>query len=150
MTFWEHDKIREIHCRHSVLHVIIKAKPTLGLDERVRVRESELHYNWQSVSKSWCRAQSGTFDQKFFFLSYCPVIWGRPLWREVGSVIYQSLSIQSRVVSHYLHKLFTVCVKHRSYLQYLTLIIYIGNTIKYNVQYTQASVSSGFVQQIMP
>jgi hypothetical protein len=33
--------------------------------------ESELHYNWQSVSKSWCRAQIGTFDQRsiFFFLS---------------------------------------------------------------------------------
>jgi hypothetical protein len=46
----------------------------------------------------------------FFFLkkSYCPVIWGRPLWREVGPVIYQSLSIQSRVVNQILHKLFTV------------------------------------------
>jgi REP element-mobilizing transposase RayT len=29
------------------------------------------------------------------------------------------------VVSQILHKLFTVCVKHRSYLQYLTLNIYI-------------------------
>jgi hypothetical protein len=42
----------------------------------------------QSVSMSWCRAQSGTFDQRsFFFESHCPVIWGRPLWREVGSVL---------------------------------------------------------------
>jgi hypothetical protein len=93
----------------------------------------------QSVSMSsmsWCQAQSGTFDQRFFFLkvtvlsfgdyrelrvrvwvtlqltvslgvepnlrlltrdlfffsfeSFCLVIWGRPLWREVGSVICQS------------------------------------------------------------
>jgi hypothetical protein len=74
-----------------------------------------------TVSKSWCRTQSGTFGQRsfFFFESYCPVIWGRPLWGEVGTVIYQSLSIQSRVVSQFLHKLFTVCVKHRSYLQYV-------------------------------
>jgi hypothetical protein len=77
--------------------------------------ESELHYNWQSVSQSvsmsWCRAQSGTFDQRsyffffffFFFESYCLVIWGRPLWREVRSVICQSLSIQSTVVSIYIN-----------------------------------------------
>jgi hypothetical protein len=35
-----------------------------------------------TVSMSWCRAQSGTFDQRsyfFVFESYCLVIWGRPL-----------------------------------------------------------------------
>jgi hypothetical protein len=101
----------------------------------------------QSVSKSWCRAQIGTFDRRFFFLSCCPVICGRPLWREVGSVIYQSLSVQSRVVSQYLRKLFTVCVKHTSYLQYLTLNIYIvlntftRNTKKYNVRTIYTGIS---------
>jgi hypothetical protein len=41
----------------------------------------------QSVCKSWCRAQSGAFDQRyfsfflffFFFENFCLVIWGRPL-----------------------------------------------------------------------
>jgi hypothetical protein len=45
----------------------------------------------QSVSMSWCRAQSGTLTRDlFFFWIYCPVFWGRPLWREVGSVLCQS------------------------------------------------------------
>jgi hypothetical protein len=53
----------------------------------------------------------------FFFLeSYCLVIWGRPLWREVGSVICQSLSLQSTVVIQYLHKLYTICVTHKSHV----------------------------------
>jgi hypothetical protein len=35
----------------------------------------------QSVSMSWCRAQSGTFDQRLFFFppqSYCLVFLGAP------------------------------------------------------------------------
>jgi hypothetical protein len=48
----------------------------------------------QSVSMSWCRAQLGTFDQRyytFFFLKVTVLSYlGRPLWREVGSVICQS------------------------------------------------------------
>jgi hypothetical protein len=116
----------------------------------------------QSVSKSWCRAQSGTFDQRyiyiFFFQSYCLVFYlGHSLWRGVGSVICQSLSIQSTVASQYLHTLFTFCVTHISQLKYLLLnicIVLYTFTIDYNkiqyVQYMQASFSPGFVQQIMP
>jgi hypothetical protein len=32
----------------------------------------------QSVSISWCQAQSGTFDQRYFFLSYSLVLFGAP------------------------------------------------------------------------
>jgi hypothetical protein len=109
------------HCTlfFSLLHIVAQilllimcnfCRSLQQLQQPTLQSESELHYNWQWVSKSWCRAQIGTFDQTSFFFffffcflfeSYCPVIW-----REVGSVIYQSLSIQSRVVSQYLHKLF--------------------------------------------
>jgi hypothetical protein len=41
--------------------------------------KSQSHYDQRSVSKSWCQAQSGTFDQRFFFQSYCLVSAGRPL-----------------------------------------------------------------------
>jgi hypothetical protein len=40
--------------------------------------ESELHYNWQSVSMSWCRAQPGTFDQRFFFFKLLSCHMGAP------------------------------------------------------------------------
>jgi hypothetical protein len=35
-----------------------------------------------------------TRDIFFLFESHCPVIWGRPLWREVGSVFCQSLELE--------------------------------------------------------
>jgi hypothetical protein len=38
--------------------------------------ESELHYNWQSVSKSWCRAQSGTFGQRSIFFKVTVLSFG--------------------------------------------------------------------------
>jgi hypothetical protein len=44
----------------------------------------------------------------FFFQSYCLVFWGRPLWREIGSVMCKSLSLKSTVVSQYLQQLFTL------------------------------------------
>jgi hypothetical protein len=100
----------------------------------------------QSVSKSWCRAQSGTFDQRsffFFFESFCLVIWGRPLWREVRSVI-----CQSTVVSQYLHTVLHTFDIYNIYLVLDTFTIK-GNKIQY-LQYIQASFSPGFAQQGMP
>jgi hypothetical protein len=56
-----------------------------------------------TVSQSVClgvKPKSGTSDQRFFFpQSYCLVFLGRPLWREVGSVMCQSLSMDSTIVS---------------------------------------------------
>jgi hypothetical protein len=49
----------------------------------------------------------GPLTRDIFSQSYCLVFLGRPLWREVGSVICQSSSLQSTIVSHYLHWLFT-------------------------------------------
>jgi hypothetical protein len=60
----------------------------------------------QSVTTSRCRAHSGTCDQillsvrRWFSESYCLVSVGRPLWREVGSVICP----QSVVIYQYLHQ----------------------------------------------
>jgi hypothetical protein len=114
-----------------------------------------------TVSQSVClgvEPDLGLLTRDNFFLeSYCFVIWGRPLWREVGSVICQSLSLQSTVVIQYLHNLYTICVTHMSYVQYLTLNVYVALytfTVEYNkiqyLQYIQASFSPGFAQQIMP
>jgi hypothetical protein len=71
-----------------------------GLDQS----QSHIATDGQSVSMSWCRAQFGTFGQRFFFskLLSCP-FWGA---REVGSVMCQSLSLKSTTVSNYL-QLFT-------------------------------------------
>jgi hypothetical protein len=92
---------------------------------------------------SWCRAQPGTFDQRFFSLKVTVLSFlGRPLWREVGSVMCQSLSLKSTTVSNYL-QLFTPEFEIYKVLNTFT------KTIKY-VQYVQASFSPGFVQQIMP
>jgi hypothetical protein len=56
--------------------------------------QSNFTTDGQSVSMSWCRAQLGTFDQRYFFFFFLKVAvlsyMGRPLWREVGSVICQS------------------------------------------------------------
>jgi hypothetical protein len=51
--------------------------------------QSHIATDGQSVSKYWCRAPSGTHD-KIFSYYYLTVmvlfLWGRPLWREDGSV----------------------------------------------------------------
>jgi hypothetical protein len=57
--------------------------------------QSQSHFmtDSQSVRLSWCRAPSWAHDQVFTCIlieSYCPVYMGRPLWREVGSVICRS------------------------------------------------------------
>jgi hypothetical protein len=45
------------------------------------------HCDWQSVSKSWCRAPSETHDQIFITVFQLRSLFvGRPLWREDGSV----------------------------------------------------------------
>jgi hypothetical protein len=55
-----------------------------------------------SVSKAWCRAHSGTFDQillpvsRFQSESCCLVRMGRPLWREDGSAICIAITQWSR------------------------------------------------------
>jgi hypothetical protein len=78
----------------------------------------------QSVSMSWCRAQSGTFDQRFFFESYSLVLFGAPSLTR-GRVCHLSVYSQSTVVSQYLHNLYKICVTHKSHVQYLTLSIYV-------------------------
>jgi hypothetical protein len=45
---------------------------------KVKVKVTLLLTVSQSVSMSWCRAQSGSFDQRFFFQSYCLVFFGAP------------------------------------------------------------------------
>jgi hypothetical protein len=40
--------------------------------------QNDIATDGQSVSMFWCRAQSETFDQSFFFQSYCLVLFGAP------------------------------------------------------------------------
>jgi hypothetical protein len=74
--------------------------------------QSHITTDGRSVCMSWRRAHSRTCDKIFFFLlqSYCLFSVGRPLWREVGSVICKSLSLQSIAVSQYLHRSFTFSI----------------------------------------
>jgi hypothetical protein len=74
----------------------------------------------QSVSKSWCRAQSGTSGQRsfFFFWKFLSCHLGAPSLTR-GRVCHLSVYNQSTVVSQYLHKIFTYCVTHIWHLEYL-------------------------------
>jgi hypothetical protein len=45
----------------------------------------------QSVSKSWCRAQSGTFDQRSFFLKVSVLSFGGALSDERSGLSFVSL-----------------------------------------------------------
>jgi hypothetical protein len=71
----------------------------------------------QSVSMSWCRAQSRTFEQRFFFQCYILVFLRRPLWREVGSVI-AVYSSQSLFTTNIYIKLKIYIVLHTFTIQY--------------------------------
>jgi hypothetical protein len=54
--------------------------------------QSYIKTDGQSVSKSWCRAQSGTLDQRYiFFQSYCLVFFGGALSDERSSLSFVSL-----------------------------------------------------------
>jgi hypothetical protein len=83
-------KICNLKYNHSLNH----SPPLQG----VTVFKPKLRYDWRSVSMSWCRAHPGTCDQILLVLpvrglpseSCCLVSVECPLWREVGSVIYQS------------------------------------------------------------
>jgi hypothetical protein len=63
---------------------------------RVPCNQSQSHIatDGQSVSKSWCRAPFGAYDQIFsyYYLTVSVLFFfvGRPLWREDGSVFCQS------------------------------------------------------------
>jgi hypothetical protein len=90
--------------------------------------ESELLYNWRSVSQ-YVLVSSPIWDfwpEILFFFCFSLKVTvlsnlGRPLWREVGSVICQSVvNIVCSGISMYIQ--FTLCVIHSSQL----------NTIQYN------------------
>jgi hypothetical protein len=82
----------------------------------------------QSVNMSRHRAHYETCDQillsarRLLSESCCLVSVGRPLWREVGSVICHS---QSTVIYNYLHQAFTLHVFYSSasYMQYTQSLI---------------------------
>jgi hypothetical protein len=106
--------------------------------------KSKSHCDWRSVSQ-YVLVSSPIWDfwPEIFFLKVTVLSFsGRPLWREVGSVMCQSLLLKSTTVSNYL-QLFTSEFKIYKVLNTFT------KTIKY-IQYVQASFSPGFVQQIMP
>jgi hypothetical protein len=63
--------------------------------EKIRVKsQSYITTDSQSVSKSWCRAQSGTFDQRyfsFFFLKVSVLSYGDALSDERSGLSFVSL-----------------------------------------------------------
>jgi hypothetical protein len=72
-----------LSCRNTLLNnSFLKSEVTL----RLKVG--------QSVSTSWCRAHCGTWNQTLILSEICCLVSvGRPLWREVGSISCQSLSV---------------------------------------------------------
>jgi hypothetical protein len=88
----------------------------------IYIMKSKSHYNWRSVGMSRYRAHSGTCDQILLFVrrlfsEICCLSAGRPLWREVGSVICLSQSSNSPAFTS---NIYVTCV-----LQFSNLYIYI-------------------------
>jgi hypothetical protein len=103
--------------------------------------QSHITTDGRSVSMFWCRARYGTCDQIFSPLFKVAVLslWGALSDERSGVSFVSILSMESIVVSQYLHNLFTLtiyilCVRQSSAM--------------YNIY--KASVSSGSVQQIRP
>jgi hypothetical protein len=72
-------------------------KTLIELAGQSQSQSQKSHCDRQSVSQSVClgvKSKSWTFPPQ----SYCFVFLGRPLWREVGSVMCRSLSLKSTIV----------------------------------------------------
>jgi hypothetical protein len=99
--------------------------------------QSHITIDGQSISMSWCRAQSGTFDQRFFFkLRSClcgapSLTRGRACHLSLHvNTVYSSQSVS--IYINYLHK-YTLCV-----------------TYFHDLQYIQASFSPGLYSRLCP
>jgi len=123
--------------RHVVWYMDVNVSEDCGASFfRVEVRgasESELLYNWLSVSQSWSRVLFGTHNRMLIFCQTIKdlVILGRPFWREDGSICVLAFS----VVTIQKIKLFITCK-----------ICNIYNT--YSSQ--KATVGPGLAEQITP
>jgi hypothetical protein len=94
-------------------------------------RQRYITIDSQSVSKSWCRAQSGTFDQRFFFFKVTVLsFWGALSNERSGLSFVSLLSIESKVVSEFTYiiynDIYIICVRHSSVIYNLYKI--------YNIQ----------------
>jgi hypothetical protein len=83
-------KIRRT-CDHILLS--FETPPTCRLMSRIYIPQRQRHITTdsQSVSKSWCRAQSGTFDQRFFFFKVSVLSFGGALSDERSGLSFVSL-----------------------------------------------------------
>jgi hypothetical protein len=115
-----------INFEHQQLFLVMPSWRNIVQQKTTKVpciSKSKSHYDWRSVSQ-YVLVSSPIWDIWPEIPpppSYCLVFLGRPLWREVGSVICQSLSLQSTTVSHYLQQIFTLtlCVfKERSRMKW--------------------------------
>jgi hypothetical protein len=85
-----------------------------------------------TVSMSWCRAQSGTSDQRYFFFLKVTVLsfWGALSVERSGLSFVSLLSIESKVVSEFTYiiynAIYTICIRHSSVIYNLYKI--------YNIQ----------------
>jgi hypothetical protein len=100
----------------SVIYCCCWSSPAQGVYYSQSQSQSYITTDSQSVSMSWCLAQSGTFDQRAFFFveSYCLVIWGAPSLTR-GRVCHLSVCCQYSIklsVGSYIGNL-------QWYLQYL-------------------------------
>jgi hypothetical protein len=98
--------------------------------------QSHITTDGQSVSMSWCQAQSGTFDQKYFFS-----------FSKLRSCLCGEPSLTRGRVCH-LSVLVNTVYSTQSVITYIIYIL--CHTHFSDLQYIQASFSPCFVQQIMP
>jgi hypothetical protein len=107
--------------------------------------QSHITSDGQSVSMSWCQAQSGTFDQRLFFSKLPSCLFGAPSLRRgrfchVSVVVIEVYNSQSLFITNIFIKLkIYMCYTH---LQYNTkCTIYTGL-----VQSRKCTIYTGLVQ----
>jgi hypothetical protein len=90
---------------HQGLLYYIRASSVLQSQVKVKVKVTLR----LTVSQPLCLSVEpnlGILTRDFFFFKFTVLSYlGRPLWREVGSVMCQSSSLKSTVVSHYLQNI---------------------------------------------
>jgi hypothetical protein len=99
-----------LETRRTHNHVLLSHQRLSQPGQSQSQRQSHITTDGQSVSMSWCRAQSGTFDQRFFFKITVLSLWAPSLTR--GRVCHLSVLVNtvysSQSVSIYINYLHTV------------------------------------------
>jgi hypothetical protein len=122
--------------KHEDLQDILKIKHMAELEGSVGNMQSKSHYDWRSVSMSWCRAPLWGPRPDLLFPFFCRKIallfvLGRLLWREDGSVICSAICHWSETLRTHNHTL----LSHLRLLASLSVASYDSQGLRWKYSY---------------